>query len=151
MIAADAARSGAATHGPRRITLADLERTVFVMARADPAFDVLADPVRLPEYVPTLRLEESIAIDGAADADADLAERDGAPDAGYIADRKTRTITWGRPERDYGGSITVRESTASTADVIVKLHTRADADAAAVGKAFDQAVASIRRLLTGLR
>ena len=121
------------------------------MARADAAFDVLADPVRLPEYVPTMQLVDSIAIEGEADADADIAERDGAAEAGFVADRKTRTITWGRPDRDYGGSIAIRESTASTSDVTVRLHTRPEADAAAVATMFDQAVSSIRRLLTGLR
>jgi hypothetical protein len=121
------------------------------MARADAAFDALSDPVRLPEYVPTMQLVDSIAIEGEADPDADLEERDGAPDAGFLADRKTRTITWGRPEHDYGGSIAIRESTASTSDVTVTLHTRPEADAEAVGKVFDQAVSSIRRMLTGLR
>jgi hypothetical protein len=127
--------------------LADHERTVFVMASADAAFDLLSDPLRLPDYVPTMRLEDSIAIAGEADADEDLAERDGAPEAGFVADRKTRTITWGRPDHDYGGSITVRESTASTADVTVRLHTRGDVDADAVARVFEEAVGSIRRLV----
>lgn len=118
------------------------------MAGADAAFDLLSDPVRLPDYVPTLRLEDSIAIEGEADADADLAERDGAPEAGFIADRKTRTMTWGRPEHDYAGSISVSESTASSADVTIRLHTRDDADTEAVTRAFDQAVAAIRRVVT---
>ncbi len=135
----------------REHNLADFERTFFVMARADAAFDLLSDPVRLPDYVPTARLEDSTAIEGEADADADLEERDGAPEAGFVADRKTRTITWGRPEHDYAGSITIRESTPSTSDITVTLHTRTDADADAVGKVFEQAVGSIRRMLTGLR
>ena len=121
------------------------------MAGADAAFDVLSDPVRLPDWVPTIRLEESAAIEGEADADADLAERGGAPEAGFVADRATRTITWGRPEHDYGGSISVSESTRSTADVTLRLHTRQGADAEAVTRVFDQAVSNIRRLLSGLR
>ena len=121
------------------------------MARADAAFDVLADPLRLPEYVPTMTLVDSIAIDGQADADADLPERDGAPDAGFVADRRTRTISWGRPGSDYGGSIAIRESTASTSDVTLTLRTRADADAEAVARLVDGAVSSMRRMLTGLR
>jgi hypothetical protein len=127
--------------------LADHERTFIVMAAADVAFDLLSDPLHLPDYVPTVRLEDSIAIEGEADADADLAERDGAPEAGFVADRTTRTITWGRPDRDYGGSIAVRESTAGTADITVHLHTRDDADGAAVARVFEQAVGSIRRLV----
>jgi hypothetical protein len=126
--------------------VADHERTFLVMATADTAFDLLSDPLRMPEFVPTMRLEESIAIEGETDADADLAERDGAPEAAFLADRNTRTIAWGRPEHDYAGSITVRESTASTADITVRLHTRDDADAEAVGRMFEEAVGNIRRL-----
>jgi hypothetical protein len=131
----------------RSTTLADHERTFIVMAAADVAFDLLSDPLHLPDYVPTVRLEDSVAIEGEADADADLAERDGAPEAGFVADRTTRMITWGRPDHDYGGSITVRESTASTADITVRLHTRDAADAEAVARVFEQAVGSIRRLV----
>lgn len=117
------------------------------MAGADATFDLLADPMRLPDYVPIVHLEDSVAIEGEADADADLSERDGAPEAGFVADRRTRTITWGRPERDYHGSIAIHESTASTSNVEVRLHTRPDADSDAVGRAFEQAISSIRRMV----
>jgi hypothetical protein len=119
------------------------------MSGADAAFDVLSDPIRLPEYVPTMRLVDSTAIEGEADADAgpELAERDGAPEAGFIADRKTRSMSWGRPDHDYGGSISVAAGTTGTADVTVRLHTRADVDAEEVARIFDQAVSNIRRIL----
>jgi hypothetical protein len=129
--------------------VAELERTFLVMAGADAAFDVLADPVRLPDWVPTIQLADSIAIEGNADPDATdaIAERDGAPEAGFVADRRTRTIRWGRPEHDYHGSIEVAEGTASTSNVTVRIHTRDDADAEAVTRVFDQALAGIRRLV----
>jgi len=119
------------------------------MAGADTAFDLLSDPVRLPEYVPTLRLEDSIAIEGDADADdeAALAERGGAAEAGFLADRKTRTISWARPDHDYGGSIVVEEGTTSTANVTVRIHVRDDADQAAVSRVFDEALSKIRSLV----
>ena len=118
------------------------------MAGADAAFEALADPARLPELVPIIEFVDAIAIGGEEDADAGLAERDGAPEAGFVADRRTRTISWGRPEHDYGGSISVAESTASTANITVRLRTRADADVAAVTAIFDQSLANIRRNLT---
>jgi hypothetical protein len=119
------------------------------MAGADAAFDVLSDPLRLPEYVPTMRLVDSIAIEGDADPDADpeLKERDGAPEAGFVADRKTRTMSWGRPDHDYGGSISVATGTTGTSAVTVQLHTRADVDADEVARIFDQAVSNMRRIL----
>jgi len=102
----------------------------------------------LPEYVPTLRLEDSTAVEGELDVDADLRERGGAPEAGFVADRATRRIEWGRPGSDYRGSIVVAEGTTNTAGVTIHLHTRDDADAEEVTQIFDQAVANIRRLLS---
>lgn len=133
----------------RRITLAVLERTFIVMTGADTAFDFLSDPVRLPEYVATLRLEGSTAVDGELDVDVDLTGRDGVPDSGFSADRKTRHIVWGRPGSDYGGSILVVVGTTNTSRVTLELHTRDDADAEAVTRVFEQAVADIRRVLSG--
>ena len=117
------------------------------MTGADAAFDFLSDPVRLPEYVPALRLEDSTAVEGELDADADLAERDGAPDAGFLADRKTRHMEWGRAGSPYGGSIDVAAGTTSTSAITIRLRTRDDADEAAVNRVVDEAVSSIRRLL----
>lgn len=127
--------------------LAELERTFTVFAGADAAFDFLADPVHLPEYVSTMRLEDSTAVEGELDVDADLAERAGAPEAGFVADRATRRITWGRPDADYGGSITVEAGTSSSSSVTIRLRTRDDAEAEAVARIVDQAVSSLRRLL----
>ncbi len=127
--------------------MAELERTFTVMTGADAAFDFLSDPVRIPEYVPTMRLEDSTAVEGELDVDADLRERDGAPDAGFVADRKTRRIEWGRPGSDYGGSIEIATGTAMTAGVTLRLRTRDGADTVEVKRIFDQAVTNIGRLL----
>lgn len=127
--------------------MAELERTFTVMAGADAAFEVLADPVRLPDYVPTLRLDDSTAVDGELDVDATLAERDGAPEAGFTADRRTRHMAWGEPSGPYGGSIDVAPGTTSTSTVTIRLRTRDDADAAEVERIVDQAAGNIRRLL----
>ncbi|MGK2851993.1 MAG: hypothetical protein ACSLFN_13925 [Candidatus Limnocylindrales bacterium] len=116
---------------------------------ADRAFDYLSDPVRLPEYVSTMRLEDSTAVEGELDVDADLKGRDGAPAAGFVADRATRRIVWGLPDSGYGGSIEITPGTTNTSGVVLRLHTRDDADAAEVSRIFEQTVASIRRVLSG--
>jgi hypothetical protein len=103
----------------------------------------------LPEYVPTMQLVDSVAVEGELDVDADLRERDGAPAAGFVADRRMRHIEWGRPDRDYHGSIDVAEGTTNTSAISLRLHTRDDADGPEVTRIFDQAVANIRRLLMG--
>ena len=88
-------------------------------------------------------------MEGDLDVDADVAGRDGAPEAGFTADRTTRRIEWGRPGSDYGGSIVVTPGTTNTAGVTVRLHTRDDADVAEVTRIFAQTVSNIRRVLSG--
>ena len=129
-------------------TLADIERTFLVMAGADRAFELLSDPARLPAYVPTLRLDESIAVEGELELDVDLEERGGAPDAGFTADRATRRIDWGRPSPAYGGSIVIAAGTTNTSNVTLRLHTSDDSDAAEIGRVVDEAVSNMRRLLS---
>jgi hypothetical protein len=128
--------------------LTDLEKTFFVMTSADRAFDRLSDPARLPDYVPAIRLEESTAVEGELDLDADIAERAGAPQAGFTADRATRRIEWGAPSPAYGGSIEIVPGTASTATVTLRLHTRDEADQAEVTRIFEQSINDIRRVLS---
>ena len=120
-----------------------------MLSGAERAFEFLADPVRVPDYVSTIRLEDSTAVEGELDIDADLAGRDGAPEAGFTADKTTRRIEWGRPDSDYGGSIVVTVGTTNSAGVTVKLHTRDDADVAEVTRIFEQTVSNIRRALSG--
>lgn len=119
------------------------------MTGADRAFDLLSDPVRLPDYVSTIRLEDSISVEGDLDVDADVTERGGAPDVGFVADRATRRVEWGRPGSDYGGSIVVTESTANTSGVTMRLNTRDSAEVAEVTRVFEQTVSNIRRVLSG--
>lgn len=119
------------------------------MAPADRAFELLADPMRLSDFVPIVDLADSTAVDGELDVDADLEEREGAPDAGFVADTKTRRIDWGLPGAEYGGSLEVAEGTTNTSRVTLRLRTREDADAAEVGRVVEATIANIRRVLSG--
>jgi len=118
------------------------------MTGADRAFDLLSDPARLPDYVPTLRLDDSIAVEGDLELDVDLEQRGGAPDVGFTADRAARRIDWGRPSPAYGGSIVVAAGTTNTSNVTLQLHTRADGDTAEVDRVVDEAVSNMRRMLS---
>jgi hypothetical protein len=129
--------------------MADFEQSITVMVGADAAFEVLSDPTRLPDYVATMRLEDSIALEGELDLDADLEERDGAPEARFFPDRPARRLDWGLPGGDYEGSIVVTEGTRRTSGVTIRLHTPDDADLQAVQRLFDQTVLNIRRVLSG--
>ena len=97
----------------------------------------------------TIQLEDSTAVEGELDVDADVAGRYGAAEAGFTADKATRRIEWGRPDSDYGGSIVVNVGTTNSAGVTVKLHTRPGADVAEVTRIFEQTVSNIRRALSG--
>ena len=120
-----------------------------MLTGAERAFEFLADPVRLPDFVSTIQLEDSTAVEGELDVDADVAGRYGAAEAGFTADKATRRIEWGRPDSDYGGSIVVTVGTTNSAGVTVKLHTRTGADVAEVTRIFEQTVSNIRRALSG--
>lgn len=119
------------------------------MAPAERSFELLSDPMHLADFVPIVDLQDSTAVDGELDVDADLAERQGAPGAGFLADTKTRRIDWGRPGADYGGSLEVAELTAKTARVTLRLRTRDDADRAEVERVVDATIANMRRVLSG--
>lgn len=127
--------------------MAEFEKRITVMAGADAAFEALSDPVRLPDYVPIIELVDSVGLDGAADLDADLEEREGAPDAAFFADRKTRRIAWGNPDAGYGGSIEIEAGTSLTSAITVRLRTRDDLDQAAAQRVFDESLAKLRQVV----
>ncbi len=131
--------------------MADFERSTTVGVGADSAFAFFADPQHLPEYVTTMRLEETTVVDGdlEAGAEAETHARNHAGEARFFADRTARRVEWGLPGGDYAGSITVAAGTASTSAVTIRLHIGDDAATAEVDKALDQAVRNIGRLLSG--
>jgi hypothetical protein len=126
----------------------EFERSTTVGVDADKAFAFLSDPVRLPEYVGTMTLIESTAIDGAPGAEVEPADpvEQGAR---FFADRNTRRLEWGRPDGDYEGSIVVAPGTRSTSQVTIRLRTRADADAAAIERMLEDTLRLLRRHLSG--
>ena len=129
--------------------MAEFERTTTVGVGADAAYAFFADPLRIPEYVPTMVHVETIAVDG-----ADLGrgrprrERD-SHEARFFADGAARRVEWGRPGHRLRGLDQVAQGTASTCQVTVRLHTRDDVDAAGVDRMLDEALRNIRRAVAG--
>jgi carbon monoxide dehydrogenase subunit G len=123
----------------------DLERTTTVGMGADAAFAVLADPARVPEYVPVVTLVESVVEDG----DAPAAIAAGGGETRFFVDAGARRIEWGEEGASYSGSMTVAPGTASTSQLTVRLHVRDDADRAKVEEVMDQALRGLRRMLSG--
>lgn len=124
--------------------MVDLERTTTVGMGADAAFAVLADPARVPEYVPVVTHVESVVEEG----DSPVAVADGGGEARFFVDAAARRIEWGMPGADYSGSMTIATGTTSTSQLTVRLHLRDDADKAKVEEILDQAMRGMRRLLT---
>ncbi len=123
----------------------DFERTFTVGVGADAAFAYLADPVHLPDYLPTVAHVESIAIDG---ADAPDSEATGEPTR-FLPDAGSRRIEWGRPGSGYEGSFTVEPGTTSTSQVTIHLRLRDDAPAEEIERMLAQAARSIGSKVRG--
>lgn len=129
--------------------MTDFERSTTVGVGADAAFDYFADPSRLPEYVTTMTHVETTAVDGELQVEAEATGGRGAGEVRFLADRAARRVEWGDPDSDYAGSIVVTAGTASTSQVTIRLHIRADADQAAIERVLDQAIRNIQRRLVG--
>ena len=126
------------------------ERTTTVGVGAEAAYEILADPRRLSEYVPTIEHVDTIVVDGDPDASPEEgASGSDAPEARFFADRTTRRIEWEGPGTGNEVSITVAEGTASTSQVTIGVVVGDDADPAEVERILDQAARNVRRLLSG--
>jgi hypothetical protein len=123
----------------------NFERTFTVGVGADAAFAYLADPVHLPDYLPTVAHVESIAIDGADDPDA---EASGEPTR-FLPDARSGRIEWGLPSSGYEGSFTVEPGTTSTCQVTIRLRLRDDAPAEEIERMLAQAARSIGSKVRG--
>lgn len=123
----------------------NFERTFTVGVGADAAFAYLADPVHLPDYLPTVVHVESIAIDGADDPET---EATGEPTR-FLPDAHSRRIEWGRPDSGYEGAFTVEAGTTSTCQVTIRLHLRDDAPAEEIERMLAQAARSIGSKVRG--
>lgn len=123
----------------------DVERTFTVGVGADAAFAYLADPVHLPDYLPTVAHVDSIAIDGADEPDA---ESTGEPTR-FFPDAGARRIEWGVPGSGYEGSFAVEPGTTSTCQVTIRLRLRDDAPAEEIERMLAQAARSIGSKVRG--
>ena len=125
--------------------MVDFERTFTVGVGADAAFAYLADPVHLPDYLPTVAHVDSIAIDGADEPDAAAT---GEPTR-FFPDAGARRIEWGVPGSEYEGSFTVEPGTTSTCQVTIRLRLRDDAPAEEIERMLAQAARSIGSRVRG--
>jgi hypothetical protein len=127
----------------------DFERRTTVWVTPDEAFEFFADPAHLPLYVPTVQLEEAIAVDGDPEAEPDAEAGTPAPLASFLPDRRNRRVDWGLADESYGGSIEVRQGTPSSSDVTIRLHTRDDVDRGEVERMIEQVVRTVGTRLSG--
>ena len=125
--------------------MVDFERTFTVGVGADAAFAYLADPVHLPDYLPTVAHVDSIAIDGADEPDA---ESTGEPTR-FFPDAGARRIEWGVPGSGYEGSFAVEPGTTSTCQVTIRLRLRDDVPAEEIERMLAQAARSIGSKVRG--
>lgn len=129
--------------------MADFERSTTVGVGADAAFAFLAEPERLPSWVPVMTLVEATAVEGELHVEAEVEGRQETGQARFVPDRSRRSLEWGRDGRDYSGSLVVEPGTASTCRVVLRLHLPDDRDPAATERVLDQAMRNLGRLLSG--
>jgi|tagenome__1003787_1003787.scaffolds.fasta_scaffold20813296_1 hypothetical protein len=127
----------------------DFERRTTVWVGVEEAFDFFADPANLPLYVPTVTLEEAIAVDGDPAAEPDAEAGTAGPEATFLPDRHAHRVTWSLPGGGYEGSIEVKQGTASSSDVTIRLHTGDDVDDEQVKAMIEQVVRTLGRRLSG--
>ncbi len=127
----------------------DFERRTTVWVGPDEAFEFFADPANLPLYVPNVKLEEAIAVDGDPDAAPDAEAGSTGPQARFLPDRGNHRVEWGLPGDTYGGSIEIRQGTPSSSDLTIRLHTGDDVDADQVRQMLEQVARTLGRLLSG--
>src|SRR6188474_3744298 len=127
----------------------DFERKTTVWVGVEDAFDFFADPANLPLYVPTVTLEEAIAVDGDPGAEPDAEAGAADPQATFVPDRNEHRVTWGLPTGDYSGSIDVRPGTANSSDLVIRVHTGDEVDAEQVKQMIEQVVRTLGRHLSG--
>ena len=125
--------------------MADYERSLTVGVTADAAFEYLADPANVAEYVGPISLLESIAIEGDPSEIEASDEADDAAEARFLADNAARRVDWGRG--GYAGSMTVSSITPSMSTIAIRLHVRDTADPEAVGAMLDQTARSLQGVL----
>lgn len=127
----------------------DFERKVTVGVDAETAFNFLADPGRLPAWVVGMRLEDAIAVDGDPSQQAEGDGAPTAPEATFLPDRHTRTVSWSLPGREYAGSAEVKPLLATMTTIVIRLHLPDGADQKAVDQALDQTAKNLQRQVTG--
>jgi hypothetical protein len=127
----------------------DFERRVTVGLDADAAFDLLAEPARLPLWLVGVRLDDSIAVDGdpARQEVGDGAPQ--APPARFVVDRHARRVEWAAPGDEYSATLEVKPMLAGMSAVTVRLHARDAVDVPRAEQALDAAVKALGRRLTG--
>jgi hypothetical protein len=126
----------------------DFERTTTVGLGADAAYEILADPLRLPEYAPTIRHVETEVVDGELDPNPDSGSTATTGEGRFFADKSTHRVEWAVPNAGYEGSIEVAEGTASTSQVTLRVRTIDEGGAAEVERMLDETIRNVRRLLS---
>lgn len=137
---------------PRTLAaMPDFERRTTLALDADAAFELLAEPAKLPLWLIGVSLEESVAVDGDPDHQDEGEGEAGAaaPAASFVADRHSRRIEWAAPSGAYSATLEVQPMMAGMSAITVRLETGDPVDATAARAALDDMVKRLQRALTG--
>ena len=127
----------------------DFERKTTVWVGVEDAFDFFADPANMPLYVPTVTLEEAIAVDGDPESEPDTEAGAGGPQATFVPDRNEHRVTWSLPGVKYQRLDRGQARDGEHSDLLIRVHTADDVDAEQVRQMIEQVVRTLGRHLSG--
>jgi uncharacterized protein YndB with AHSA1/START domain len=130
--------------------MGDYTRTVALAAPAERTFECLADPANMPRYVAMMTAASPRGGDTVHVA-AEVQGRHEEGDAYVHTDAQRRRLEWGgEGDGSYRGWLEVVEAT-DGCSVTVNIHTEHDGpdDEAVIDRAFDETMASIKKVVEG--
>ncbi len=121
----------------------DFERSQQLPVDADTAFEYVADPRNLPEFV--AMMSDARPAGGASlHVSAEVNGRHEEGEVPFRADPGGRRLEWGEGGSDYHGSLEIRPLTSRTSAARLALHTPDDTERRDVERAIDQTMDNLR-------
>jgi hypothetical protein len=125
----------------------DLERRITVALNADTAFDNVAEPARLPDWVPWVTLEQAIAVDGNPELQDQGEALPTAPPAGFQVDRHARRVNWSSPSGEYAATLEIQPMMAGMSSLTIRVQAPETAASGELAQALDALVRTLQRRL----
>lgn len=120
----------------------DFERSQQLPVDADTAFEYVANPRHLPEFV--AMMSDARPAGSSLHVSAEVNGRHEEGDAPFHADLGRRSLEWGGGDPDYHGSLRIEPIDHRSSSAHLSLHTPDDTERRDVERALDQTMDNLR-------